>query len=322
MVKIDVIRASNADTKDKLPAGLVALFVGATSGIGEHTLRTFFEAAPSPRVYFIGRSQSSADRIIASLQPLNPNGHLEFIQADVSLLKNVDEAVKKFSAKEKELNLLMMSQGFLTLEGRVETAEGLDTKLALNYFSRARFIQHLLPALTAATSTKSDNPVGARVISVLSAGMEGPINFADFELKTTFSLRNAGAQAVSFNSASAKYLATQHPSIGFIHSYPGAVETPILESSRMPWYVKVPARVVIPFFRYFIATAEESGQRHYWLSTAEKFKTGGWLVDQAGDESATAKKSVETGVCDEAVGEKVWKKSLEIFEKVEKEGKA
>ncbi|EPS39950.1 hypothetical protein H072_6406 [Dactylellina haptotyla CBS 200.50] len=348
MVAIETIKSSNAALKGKLPAGLVALFVGATSGIGEQTLRTFYQNAPSPRVYFIGRSQSSADRIISSLKPLNPDGHLEFIQADLTLLKNVDEATKQFTEKEKELNLLVMSQGFLTMGGRdgntptytypnyssptpppvylnrineyttTETTEGIDTKLALNWFSRARLIQSLLPTLSA---TASKSPFGARVVSVLAAGHEGPINFDDFELKKTFSLRNAAAHAGSANSAMVNYLAKQYPSVGFVHSYPGVVDTPMLEASKFPGIVKLTARVLMPVFRGFMISPEDSGARHCWMATDEKFKTGGWNMDNDNEESAAAKKSYEKGYCDEAVGEKVWKLTSEVFEKVEKEGK-
>ncbi|KAK6509825.1 hypothetical protein TWF481_004554 [Arthrobotrys musiformis] len=317
MVAIDVIKSSNAAIKAKLPPGLVALFVGATSGIGEHTLRTFYQTAPSPRVYFVGRSQASADRIISDLRPLNPDGHLEFIQADASLIKNVDEVSRKLLEKEKELNVLVMTQGYLTSEGRVETAEGLDAKLSLNYFSRARFIQNLLPSLSAAARS---SPFGARVLSVLSAGNgEGNLNFDDFELKKTFSLRNAGLMATTSNSALAKYLAQEHPNIAFIHAFPGGVDTNILEAAHFPSFVKTTARLLMPLARPWMITQEESGQRHFFLTTNEKFKTGGWLTDSMNEESASAKKYVEKGMCDEKVGEKVWKRTLEVFERLEKE---
>ncbi|KAK6517105.1 hypothetical protein TWF506_006983 [Arthrobotrys conoides] len=317
MVAIDAIKSSNGAMKTKLPLGLVALFIGATSGIGEHTLRNFYQTAPSPRVYFVGRSQSSADRIIADLKSLNPDGHLEFIQADATLIKNVDEVTRKFLEKEKELNVLVMSQGYLTSEGRVETAEGLDAKLALNYFSRARFIQNLLPALSSAAKS---SPFGARVLSVLSAGNgEGQLNFDDFELKKTFSLRNAGIMATTSNSALAKYLAKQHSNIGFIHAFPGGVETNIMEASHFHPIAKRAARMLMPLARPWMFTQEESGQRHFYLTTNEKFKTGGWLTDSVNEESSSAQKYVDKGWCDETVGEKVWKRTLEVFERLEKE---
>ncbi|KAF3080463.1 hypothetical protein TWF102_006133 [Orbilia oligospora] len=317
MVAIDAIKSSNAAAKAKLPLGLVALFVGATSGIGEHTLRNFYQTAPSPRVYFVGRSQSSADRIIADLKPLNPDGHLEFIQADATLIKNVDEVTRKFLEKEKELNVLVMSQGYLTSEGRVETTEGLDAKLALNYFSRARLIQNLLPSLSAAATS---SPFGARVLSVLSAGNgEGKLNFDDFELKKTFSLRNAGIMATTSNSAIVKYLAKEHSNIGFIHAFPGGVETNIMEAAHFHPIAKWTARILMPLARPWMFTQEESGQRHFYLTTNEKFKAGGWLTDSMNEESSSAQKFVDKGLCDEKVGEKVWKMTLEVFERLEKE---
>ncbi|KAK6356722.1 hypothetical protein TWF718_001064 [Orbilia javanica] len=317
MVAIDAIKSSNAAIKAKLPTGLVALFIGATSGIGEYTLRNFYQTAPSPRVYFVGRSQASADRIIADLKPLNPNGHLEFIQADVSLIRNVDDLSSKFLEKEKELNVLVMSQGFLTNAGRVETAEGLDTKLALNYFSRARFIQNLLPSLSAAATS---SPFGARVLSVLSAGNgEGQLDFDDFELKRTFSLRNAGLMATTSNSALVRYLAREHPDISFIHAFPGGVDTNIIQAADFPSFVKLTARLLTPLARPWMITKEESGQRHFYLTTNEKFRTGGWLTDSTNEESSSAKKAVEKGWCDEKVGEKVWRKTMEVFERIEKE---
>ncbi|KAK6333826.1 hypothetical protein TWF730_004009 [Orbilia blumenaviensis] len=317
MVAIDAIKSANAAIKAKLPPGLVALFVGATSGIGEHTLRNFYQTAPSPRVYFVGRSQASADRIIADLKPLNPDGYLEFIQADASLIKNVDDVSQKFLEKEKQLNVLVMSQGFLTTEGRVETAEGLDTKLALNYFSRARFIQNLLPSLSAAANS---SPFGARVLSVLSAGNgEGQLNFDDFELKNTFSLRNAGLMATTSNSALAKYLAKEHANIGFIHAFPGGVETNILQAAHFPSVFKLAARVLTPLARPWMISQEESGQRHFYLTTNEKFRTGGWLTDSMNEESASAQKYVDKGWCNEEVGEKVWKRTMEVFERLEME---
>lgn len=54
MVALEIIRASNAQFKN-LPPGLVAVFVGATSGIGESTLKQFCRQTVRPRLYFVGR---------------------------------------------------------------------------------------------------------------------------------------------------------------------------------------------------------------------------------------------------------------------------
>lgn len=67
MVTLEQVRASNAEIKTRYPEGLVAVFAGATSGIGETSLREFVRHTPKPRVYIIGRSQEACDRLDAEL---------------------------------------------------------------------------------------------------------------------------------------------------------------------------------------------------------------------------------------------------------------
>lgn len=112
MVQLQDIQASNAQIASALP-GLVAVFVGATNGIGEFTLKQFAQHASAPRVYFSGRSQEAGDRIAAECSALNAGGTFIFIKADTSLLRNVDAVCDEIKAKEKAINLLFLSAGTL-----------------------------------------------------------------------------------------------------------------------------------------------------------------------------------------------------------------
>lgn len=98
-----------------LPPGLVAVFVGATSGIGETTLKQFAKHARQPRVYFVGRSQEAGDRIAAECKALNAEGEYIFVKADTSLIRNVDDVCRDIKSKEKSVNLLFLSTGTLAL---------------------------------------------------------------------------------------------------------------------------------------------------------------------------------------------------------------
>jgi NADP-dependent 3-hydroxy acid dehydrogenase YdfG len=111
MVLIELVNASNEAIPTSLPTGLVAVFAGGTSGIGEATLRLFAKLAVNPRVYIIGRSRSAAENIIADCRQSNPGGEFVFIQKDLDLLKNTNEAVKEIKAKEKKINILFLSAG-------------------------------------------------------------------------------------------------------------------------------------------------------------------------------------------------------------------
>jgi NADP-dependent 3-hydroxy acid dehydrogenase YdfG len=115
MVSLSDVESSNSRIFPTLPP-LVALFVGATSGIGEATLKKFAKYSKQPRAYFIGRSQDAADRIITECKVLNPGGEYIFRRGDVSLIKVVDEVCEEIKTKEKFLNILFLSQGVMSMD--------------------------------------------------------------------------------------------------------------------------------------------------------------------------------------------------------------
>jgi NADP-dependent 3-hydroxy acid dehydrogenase YdfG len=120
MVSIGQIRSSNARIAEYLPAGLVAVFAGGTSGIGESTMKQFARHAVQPRIYFIGRSDNAAARISAELTAINPAGKYRFIRADLSLLHNVDDVCREIKTKESYVNLLFLTPGtLLTGKGKI-----------------------------------------------------------------------------------------------------------------------------------------------------------------------------------------------------------
>ena len=92
--------------------------VGGTSGIGESTARAFIRNTESPRVYLIGRDQARASEIIDELRQTKPDGTVEFIKSDVSLLSEVDAACRRIQEREERVNLLFLSPGVVTMKGR------------------------------------------------------------------------------------------------------------------------------------------------------------------------------------------------------------
>jgi short-subunit dehydrogenase len=113
MVSLAAIRTSNDRVASTLPSGLTAVFVGATSGIGETSLKQFAKYAKQPHIYFMGRSEEAGKRITADLAALNGEGKYVFIKSDVSLLKNVDSVCRDIKSKETAINLLFISAGTL-----------------------------------------------------------------------------------------------------------------------------------------------------------------------------------------------------------------
>jgi len=113
MVTVTEVQASNSQIKPTFPSGLVAVFVGSTSGIGAYAMKEFAHRASKPRIYFVGRSQESADQIMTELKSLNPGGEYLFLQADTSLMYNVDDVCRQIKSRETSINVLFLSQGTL-----------------------------------------------------------------------------------------------------------------------------------------------------------------------------------------------------------------
>jgi NADP-dependent 3-hydroxy acid dehydrogenase YdfG len=116
MVALAKIVASNERIASTFPEGLVAVFVGGTSGVGENTVKAFAKYAPKSRAYIVGRSQEAANRIIKECNQLNPEGKFEFIITDVSLLKNIDDVCRQIESKETAINILFQTQGNMAYE--------------------------------------------------------------------------------------------------------------------------------------------------------------------------------------------------------------
>ncbi|KAI9036082.1 uncharacterized protein KD926_002459 [Aspergillus affinis] len=268
MAKLDQVRASNAAINSQRPE-LVAVFVGATSGIGEGTAKELANTVKKPTIHLIGRNEATGSKILDELKAANPEGSFHFIKSDVSLLKNVDKACAEIKEKEESIDLLFMN-----------TPEGLENNHALRFYSRMRFIYNLLPLLRA-----SKGP--ARVISVLGGGQEGTISEDNLDLQKKWTFLNSLTYASTMNSLAVEHLAAQNPSVSFIHMFPGVVRTPLMSSTFGSLAGSIMGLLSTPISM----TPKESGQRNLYMATSAAYpaaktdgqtSTGVPLVDGVG----------------------------------------
>ncbi|KAM5342038.1 hypothetical protein ACJ41O_015069 [Fusarium nematophilum] len=264
MVSLKVIQQSNAHLAT-LPQGLVALFIGATSGIGQSALEHLAQHASSPRIYTVSRPQTVAshETFLSSLRQSNPTGTYNLITADVSLISEVDKIVSHITKHETKLDILFLSAGFMAFEGRKDTSEGLDPSMTTRYYSRLRAIQQLLPLLN------HPSVPSPRVISVLAAGMEEPLNESDLDLRDSrnWSTWNSSVHSATMGTLALERLARENPRISFVHWYPGPVSTPGL--ARVKRFGMSPPNPM---------SQEEGGVRALFLATNDRYSVQGGLV--------------------------------------------
>ncbi|KAL4889020.1 hypothetical protein BDV59DRAFT_195992 [Aspergillus ambiguus] len=261
MVSLSEIRLSNARVALSLPPGLVALFVGATSGMGEATLKTFAKYTRRPRAYFVGRSQEAADRIIAECTALNPEGEYIFVPADVSLIRVVDEVCDQIRARESHLNLLFLSAGVASLD-RSQTTEELHLLAAMNYYSRMRFITRLLPLIQQA-------PALRRVVTVAAGGFEGPLDTTDYPALRV-PLGQLRGHMSTLITLILEVISRNASEVALIHDYPGTVDTP-LARQMLTMSATMPAELTA--IQRDLMSPDESGERHMYLVTSARYSS-------------------------------------------------
>ncbi|ROV94590.1 hypothetical protein VPNG_09193 [Cytospora leucostoma] len=323
MVDLQTMVSSNSRLSS-VKGPFVALFVGATSGIGLGVLKQFAQNASEPRVYFVARNAAAAAPIADELRKLNPRGKYEIIGKNVSLIKDAGKVAELVKAKESSLDLLFMSVGFFSLDGRQDTSEGLDASLTTRYYSRTRITQLLLPLLNEARSP--------RVVNILAGGREGPIHEDDLSLgdPKNFSVSSSGSHATTMLTLSMEHFASENPRISFAHQFPGLVATPLFYRIKSGFGGAVLRYLVAPVVKLFARDIDEAGQRGLFTATsarysvndgvvplagglrkAERSKGGVFLLDENGD-SVNNEKVLED-YRRRGIDKKIWAHTQEVF---------
>lgn len=208
----------------------------------------------------------------------------------------------------------------------------MDRKLALNYYSRYRFVFNLLPLLKAGGTSSASL---ARVTSVLSGGFERPITGEDLGLEKTYSVSAVGAHSCVMNDFACEQLAKEHLEVAFVHMYPGFVKTSQLNAGGflLRSLLKIVGFLATPL----ALDLGESGERSLFNATASLFGPGGhggdMVEDMAAgsdgvrgsgayilkwDGSVVGKQEVLGPMREKGLREKVWEHTLETFARIER----
>ncbi|EFC39023.1 FabG domain-containing protein [Naegleria gruberi] len=276
-----------------------ALCVGGTSGIGRALAIKF--ASQKFNVSIMGRSEEAGKEIIEEMKKLNPEGKFEMIKVDASLMKDIEKVCEEYKQNHDRLDYCVLSQGIASMNGRTETKEGIDVKLALHYYGRVMFVRQLQDLLRL-TSKNSD----VRVLTVLSAGVHSPYTkLDDLDLKHNFTLKNAADAAGFYNDLAMDQLSKEegNQNIAFIHQAPGFIAT--------QWGREMPAvvRWTTRFFQNFARSPEQCADNIYKGLSSESTRKGFHLLDEHGEPAKVTKSHSDS------IRETVWKHTVELLNK-------
>ncbi|KAI1810057.1 hypothetical protein GGS20DRAFT_569129 [Poronia punctata] len=314
--KLTVV-ANNADFASQHVKGRVAVFMGATAGIGENTLQRLITMLDASTFYILGRNPTAFASKLEELKKLAAprDNKVVFIQTQVALISDVDKACEQIIAVEKKVDYLCLSAGGVPFGGAIYTEEGLETCFAVSYYSRLRMVQNLLPLLR-----QSSQP---RVLSILNGTQEKSVNEEDLGLEKNWSITGVVNHTTTFTSLAFDLLAKNDNDgkIVFLHDSPGLVYTNSVGKSRpsrddglIYWAIVSVGQVVFNrLIYYFGTTVSESGERHAYLLTSQDYKPGSWQVDQRG--KAQPPNKMLRGYQAKGLADVVWDHTLRVWDK-------
>jgi len=203
--------------------GKVGLVIGGTNGIGRGLAEWLARHGAS--VVVAGRSRERGNEVVQKMSELSAESKANhsFMPIDASMMADTRRFSREFRASHERLDYVVLTQGIATTQGRTETSEGIDQKMAIHYYGRIAVLQGLMPLLEKTAQSGGD----VRVLSVLSGGVHSTYaNYKDdVELRQHYSLKNAADAAGFYNDIGLDSLAREHPSITFVHAAPGFVAT-------------------------------------------------------------------------------------------------
>lgn len=288
MPSLSVVRAANLAAAPKYRP--VALFLGGTSGVGQAVAEALAEVTKgNAHIVISGRNESAASEIFSKLPNAPPTpssstesgSKYEFEPCDATLMSNVRQTTQSLLGRLPKINYLVLTPGFLTLKGRDETSEGMDKKLALNYYARWKFVYDLMPLLEKAKAAGED----ARVLTVLAAGSNGKLDVNDLDLKHGYGLKAAADNATAMNDFAVEDFAAQHPDMAFIHAYPGIVRTPLLNNFH--WSI----RLLSPIVNLISVSPAECAQWMLYTLLDPQFSKGAFYRNNHADDVGANKHS-------------------------------
>ena len=133
--------------------------------------------------------------------------------------------------------------------------------MSLRYYSRMRLQYNLLPLLTRAPSP--------RVVSIFAPGKEGNLYPEDLSLRKHYGLFNNISHVAFMTTFFFEAIAKQHPTISYLHIFPGLVKTAEFENGLFPQWLKwFFAWIFLPLITPLCISVKECGERNLFHSTS------------------------------------------------------
>ncbi len=195
---------------------------GSTDGIGKQTALSL--SGNDSLVIVHGRSESKCRQTFDEILSQKPEAEVEFVTADLSLMKNVRSLADELKHRYNHLDVLVNNAGVF-MNHREMTSEGFEMTFAVNHLAPFLLTNELIPLLKTAPAS--------RIVTVSSiAHRNGSIDLADLNSERSFSGYSVYASSKLMNVMFTIELAERLTGTGITANclHPGVVGTKLLKT--------------------------------------------------------------------------------------------
>tara|TARA_X000001036_G_C20579698_1_gene766215 strand:- start:327 stop:1166 length:840 start_codon:yes stop_codon:yes gene_type:complete len=233
------------------------IVTGATDGIGLEAATKI--AALGNRVGLVGRNPQKGAKAIERIRSVTGNDKLDFFQADLSLVSDINQLSRDIKNKYSELNVLLNNAGGAS-KSKIITSEGLERTFATNQMNYFVLTTNLMDMLSA-----SEN---SRVVNVASnAHIGASIDFENINAEKGYSFWKAYCISKLMNIMFTYKLAEMQDKVTVNVLHPGFVDTNIggNEGSVIKRIVKFGSKL-------FARSVENGADSSIYLSTSDEVR--------------------------------------------------
>jgi NAD(P)-dependent dehydrogenase (short-subunit alcohol dehydrogenase family) len=197
------------------PAANVVI-TGGTDGIGKAAAVQLAKLGAC--LLLISRNPHKGAAAVAEIKRVSGNDAVTYLQADLSLMKNLQRAAEQIRETFDRLDVLVHCAGNLFSRQRTLTDDGLELSFAIQYMARFVLTNELLDVLRAAPAPQ--------VLSVMGGGtISGQVDFDNLQGEKSYGF----TEAIRTTSRAGDLLTLEqiarYPEITFYNYGPGLVRS-------------------------------------------------------------------------------------------------
>lgn len=145
------------------------LITGSTDGIGRQT--AFELASRFSNIIIHGKDDKKIEKTVKFIKDNTRNENIDYVKADLSLLKDIKEMSEILEKKYKKIDVLINNAGIFSHK-RIITPDGFELTFMINYLSHFYLTYLLFPLL---------KNKGTRIINVSSMAHSSDLDFDNLQ---------------------------------------------------------------------------------------------------------------------------------------------